>query len=65
MFVFGIEMEKIICYYNTRTCVHIRNGGGFLKEKDYKVLIIELLESADKMQLRRIYHFIKGFLGPG
>ena len=30
---------------------------------DYKRLIIELLDKADKVQLKRVYYFIKGFLG--
>ena len=32
---------------------------------DYKKLIIKLLEKANEQQLKRIYHFIKGFLGLG
>lgn len=34
-----------------------------VKEKNYKEIIIEMLEKADREQLRRLYHFIKGFLG--
>lgn len=30
---------------------------------DYKALIIELLDKAEHRQLRRLYHFIKAFLG--
>lgn len=32
---------------------------------DYKKLIIELLNNADDNQLKRLYHFIKGFMGLG
>lgn len=32
---------------------------------NYKRLIIELLDKADTVQLKRLYHFIKSFLGPG
>ena len=32
---------------------------------DYKRLIIDLLEKADVSQLKKLYHFIKGFLGSG
>lgn len=32
---------------------------------DYKKLITELLEKANEQQLKRIYHFIKGFLRLG
>lgn len=32
---------------------------------EYKKLIIEMLDKADEMQLRRLYHFIKSFLGLG
>lgn len=29
----------------------------------YKQMIYDLLEAASEVQLRRIYHFIKAFLG--
>lgn len=32
---------------------------------NYKGLIIELLEKANQAQLKRLYHFIKKFLGSG
>ena len=35
------------------------------ENKDYKKLILELIDKADKLQLRQLYHFIKGFLGLG
>lgn len=35
------------------------------ENKDYKQLILELIDKADKLQLRQLYHFIKGFLGLG
>lgn len=36
-----------------------------IENKDYKKLILELIDKADKLQLRQLYHFIKGFLGLG
>ena len=32
---------------------------------DYKELITNLLNHADERQLKRLYHFVKGFLGLG
>lgn len=32
---------------------------------DYKKLIIELLDKASPRQLRRLYHFVKEYLGLG
>lgn len=32
---------------------------------NYKKAIIKMIDTADETQLRKIYHFIKGFLGLG
>lgn len=32
---------------------------------DYKTLIIEMIDKANDKQLRRLYHFIKSYLGLG
>lgn len=33
------------------------------KISDYKELINKLIEEANELQLRQLYHFVKGFLG--
>lgn len=58
-----IDKRTYVWYY-----IHARYNIMLIKgtvRMDYKKLIIELLEKANKQQLKRLYFFIKGFLGLG